>query len=133
MQAPLRPPLSLLLPKLLTLLLLPPWPAMEMLPWLALRTHQGQDYRPPLQGLAPLAPPLQPPHNRGLPANNNEASTLSHFWYGMLRASQKSRQSCMRHGHTLHSLMLLCFQKPRLLLSCAGSFRTMQSTLSQHP
>lgn len=58
MQAPLRPLLSMLLPKLLTLLLLLPWLAVEVLPWLALGTHQGRDYRPPLQGLAPLAPLL---------------------------------------------------------------------------
>ena len=54
MQAPLRPLLSMLL----TLLLLLPWLAMEVLLWLALGTHQGRDCRPPLQDLAPLAPLL---------------------------------------------------------------------------
>ena len=55
MQEPLRPLLSTLLPKLLRLLLLLPWLAVETLPWLAMGTHQGWDYRPPLQGLAPPA------------------------------------------------------------------------------
>lgn len=94
---------------------------------------QGRDRRPPLHGLTPLAPLPKPPHSRRLPANNNEASILFHFWYGMLRASQKSRQSCMRHGHTLHSLMLLCFPKPRLLLFYISSYQTIQSILSRHP
>ena len=47
-----------------------------------------------------------PPHKRGLPAKNSEASALSQFWYGMLRASQRSQRSCMRHWHTLHSLTI---------------------------
>lgn len=120
MRVPPLPPLLLRLPMLLTLLLRPPWLALGALPCLALGTQQGQTCRLP-QGLAllPQAPPA-----RGLPANNNEASTLSHFWYGMFQASQRSRQSCMRHGHTLHNLMLLCSQKPRLLPPCTSSSRT---------
>lgn len=71
--------------------------------------------------------------NRGLPANTNEAITLSHFWYGMLRASQRSQPSCMRHGHTLHNLMLLCCQRLRLLLLCINGSQTILSILFQHP
>ena len=52
----------MLLPKLLTLLLLLPWLAMEVLPWLALGTHQGRDYRPPPPGPGPTGPSsLAPP------------------------------------------------------------------------
>ena len=53
-----------------------------------------------------LAPLARSPPNRGVPVNNNEASTLSHFWFGMFRAYQRSVQSFMRHGRTLRSLIL---------------------------